>query len=60
MAERKRYNDPKEEVKQSDKQSDKHSERTKPMGTPYTLEEIEKIPGDLDEDDFYTSKDGLI
>ena len=28
------------------------------MGTPYTLEEIEKLPGDLDDDEFYHTKDG--
>ena len=45
----------------SHKEEQKHSEEQKPMGKPYTLEEIEKkFPGGhLDADDFYYSADEM-
>lgn len=52
MAEHKKYNqDPA-------KEEHKHQQQQRPMGVPYTLEEIEKIKGHLDEDEFYITDDG--
>ena len=45
--------------KETTTEEQKHSEEQRPMGVPYTLEQIEKeFPdGHLDEYDFYYSKD---
>src|SRR5438105_2563454 len=45
-------------VTDTSKEESKHSEQQRPMGVPYTLEEIEKLPGELDEDNFYHTTDG--
>ena len=57
----KRYNDDNEEPKshrtiaREDSKKEEHtgSEKQRPMGVPYTLEEIQKLKGYYDDDGFY-------
>lgn len=45
-------------VTDNSREEQKHHEEQRPMGVPFTVEEIEKIPGELDADDFYIAADG--